>query len=117
MNVSSFVSVLKKVGQVILFAEGLEKVYKPFLQIIPGEAKVADKLDLLTKLVVDAEVMGQAIQAPGSQKAAMLAPAAFQLLLDLPILQGKKPKDPAQAKLDAAAVGAAVAKFLNNFEG
>lgn len=115
-----FVSILKKVGTAILIAEGIEKQYSPLLGMIPGSDKVLpkieDRMEMATKIVTDAEIMGQAIQAPGTQKAVMAAPAMFQLLLDLPVLRGRKPKDPVQAKQDAQEVGAALAKFLNNFE-
>lgn len=115
-----FLSILKKVGQVVLQAEGFEKQYSPLAGLIPGGDKIVtkleDKLELATKIVTDAEVMGQALGVPGAQKAKMAAGPMFQLLLDIPILQGKKPKDPAQARADAEALGGALAKFLNNFE-
>lgn len=119
-----FVSILKKIGNVILLAEGFEKAYGPVVTgMIPGTkddavlAKVNDRLDQATKIVIDAEVMGQAISAPGTQKAKMAGGPMFQLLMDLPILQGKKPKDPVKAKADAQALSGALAEFLNNFEG
>jgi hypothetical protein len=115
-------SFLKKLGSLVLKATELVVGYGPTVrQLMPpqGDAvvqTVEDKLLLATKIVMDAEVMGQAIGAPGTQKAAMAAPAIFQLLLDLPVLNGKKPKDPVQAKAAATALGGALADFLNCFE-
>jgi len=118
----NFTSILKKIGQGIATATGLYNAYAPLVQAVAPSttsavAKIADRLDLATKIVIDAEIMGQAINAPGTQKAAMAAGPMFQLLLDLPILQGKKPKDPEKAKADAEKLGGALADFLNDFEG
>lgn len=116
-----FVSILKKVGQAVLLAQGIEKQYSPLLGMIPrsGEALAAvdDRLDRAVKIITDAEVMGQALAVPGADKARMAAGPMFQLLLDMPVIRGLKPKDPVQAKADAEALGGALAKFLNNFEG
>lgn len=115
-----FISILKKVGQVVLQAEGIEKQYSPLLGLIPHAAdvipKVEDRMDRAVKIITDAEVMGQAISVPGPQKAAMAAGPMFQLLLDMPVIRGLKPKDPAKAKADAEKLGGALAEFLNNFE-
>jgi hypothetical protein len=115
-----FVSILKKVGQIVLQAEGFERQYSPLLGMIPGSdkfvPKIEDKLETATKIITDAEIMGQALGVAGPQKASMAAGPMFQLLLDLPIIQGKKPKDPVKAKADAEALGGALAEFLNNFE-
>lgn len=128
----SFLSVLKKIGQQANKFDSLIPVVGTYVHfatsLIPGEKddKIADKVlahtqDGLLRLqgiILDAEVFGQAIALPGSQKAAAVAPAVNQLLMDsLPLLRGKKPKDAAQTKADAAALGGALAKYLNGFEG
>lgn len=129
---ASFKSILKKIGEVANTASAAIPIYgtliklgmAPFLK--DTDVDKLDKVDkvmniaqdgLLTamKIVLDAEVMGQAIGAPGAQKAAMIAPAMQSLLNDLPILKGKKPKDEASAKLKAQAFGAALADYFNEF--
>jgi hypothetical protein len=125
----SFLSVLKKIGQVANTASTVVPVYGQLAQAIAAttpsvkDDKVVaaglgfanDGLVQAQNIILNAEVMGQAISAPGAQKAAMAAPAFNQLLMSLPILQGKKPKDPEAAKAKALAVGAALADYINEF--
>jgi hypothetical protein len=127
----SFTSVLKKIGQVFNSAEKAVPAYgqlallataltpntKDDEIVAKGLAIANDGLVRFQNIIVDAEIVGQALGMPGSQKAAAAAPAILQLFLDLPIIKGKKPKDPAQSKLDAAELGGALAKFMNGFEG
>ena len=114
----NFVSILKKIGLGVAQATGIYEGYKPLITAVAPQVgqHLGDGLELAAKIVLDAEIMGAAIGAPGSQKAAMLAGPMFQLLLDLPVLRGKKPKDPEDAKLKAQKVGADIADFLNCFE-
>lgn len=127
----SFLSVLKKIGQKIV--GGQEKVteYGAIAQTIaaltPGTADdkavaaaltiANDGLVRFQNIIIDAEVFGQAIGTPGPDKAKMAAPAILQLFLDLPVIKDKKPKDADVTKADAEALGGALAKFLNGFEG
>ncbi len=125
-----FTSLLKKIGQAANAADQFIPVYGPLVHAVTSSISAktdekatsaiqatSDGLHQLEALVVHAEAMGQAISAPGSQRAAMLAPAAFQLLMDgLTVCRGKKPRDADSARVKAAAVGAAVADFLNEFE-
>lgn len=128
----SFLSILKKIGQDVNLADQYIPVYGQlihgFTSMIPGSSKIdnavsigvsksMDGLVAFQKIVLDAEVFGQAAGIPGAQKAAGIAPAVLQLFLDLPILQGEKPKDPVSAKAKAAALGGALADFINEFEG
>lgn len=108
-----FTSFLKTLAQDIGIVAG---VIAPYRNAVPAVGGLADKLDLISKTVVDVEIVGQAMSAPGAQKAAASAGPIFQVLMDLPILQGKKPKDEAKAKAAAAALGGALADFLNSFE-
>ncbi len=127
----SFLSVLKKIGQKVIGADEQIKEYTPiaqmFTSLIPGDkddkivnaALLAanDGLVRFQKIILDVEVIGQEMQLQGSVKAAMAAPAIVQLFMDLPIIKGRKPKDPEVTKADAAALGGALAKFLNGWEG
>ena len=123
-------SVLKKVGEEVLHASEAVPVWGQFARIgaslIPGDkddkavekviAAATDKLDLLEREIVAVETFGQALALPGDQKAIAVGPAALQILLEMRLVKGKKPKDAEQSKADAAAVGGAIAKFLNGFE-
>jgi len=116
-------SFLKNLGKILSTASTLIPVYGPLIgALIPGTkddviiAGAADRIDGLISVVTQAEVMGQAIQAPGAQKAAMAAPAILQILLSSKLVAGKKPKDAAAAKAAAENVGKALADFLNAFE-
>ncbi len=127
----SFLSVLKKIGQEVNAASAFVPVYGQLLQattaLIPGDredkaiakgiAVTTDGLTRFQNIVVDAEVFGQAIGVKGADKAIGAAPAILQLFLDLPVIKGRKPKDAEVTKADAAALGGALAKFLNGFEG
>ena len=123
----SFLSVLKKIGQKINGGNEQVQVYGALAQIVaaatPGTtddrivAIANDGLVRFQNIIVDAEVFGQALSLPGTQKAEMAAPALIQLLMDLPILKGKKPEDPVQTKADAAALAGAMAKFYNGYKG
>ncbi len=126
-----FTSVLKKIGLAALEADQFIPMFGPMVHIftsgisanVDGKATeviqgVSDGLKQLEALVVHAEAMGAAIGAPGAQKATMLAPAAFQLLSDgLELTRGKKPKNADSARAKAAAVAAAIADFVNEYEG
>ncbi len=128
---NKFVSILKKIGLAVLGAQTQIQPYASIAQAVAALSKgdaddkavakatavINDGLVKFQDIILDAEVMGQALALPGSQKATMAAPAVMQLFMDLPILRGKKPVDPAQTKLDAEALGAALAKFMNGYEG
>lgn len=128
---NKFISVLKKIGLAAMAADQFIPIYGPMVHAITSSISTkaddkatsilqatSDGLHQLEALVVHAEAMGSAIGAPGTQKAAMLAPAAFQLLMDgLTLTRGKKPKDPESARTKAAAAAAAIADFINEFEG
>jgi hypothetical protein len=125
----SFLSALKSFGQKVNTASTVIPVYGQLAQAVvaltPGDkddkavaaglAIANDGLVQAQNIIMNAEVMGQAISVPGAQKAAMAAPALQQLLMSLPILQGKKPKDPVVAMQKATAVGAALADYINQY--
>ena len=123
----SFLSVLKKIGQKINGGSDQVQAYGALAQIVAATTKstaddrivaiAQDGLVQFQNIIVDVEVFGQALSLPGAQKAAAAAPAIHQLLMNLPIIKGKKPKDPEQTKADAAALGGALAKYFNGYEG
>lgn len=127
---ASFKSVLKKIGEVALAGASILPVYGGFARAIalsiPGDKDdaavdrilrtAADGLVTAQNVIIAMEAAGAAAGIPGPQKAAMTAPALHQLFMTLPILQGKKPKDPAAALLKAQAVGGALADYFNQFE-
>jgi hypothetical protein len=126
----SFLSILKKIGQEAnKFDEAIPIIgsYAHMAtSLIPGDRDdkavdaalqfAQDGLVRFQNIILDAEVFGQAAGVPGPQKAIGVAPAVLQLFLDLPVIKGKRPKDPEVTKADAAALGGALAKFLNGFE-
>ena len=133
---NKFVSVLKKIGEVFSGKPGTKiqpsvDAYTNLAravaaitpnttddQIVEAEAAITqDGLIRLQSIITDAEVVGQTLGLAGDQKAIMSAQAINQLLMDLPLVKGLKPEDPEQTKADAAAVGAAFAKYLNGFKG
>ncbi len=127
---NKFVSILKKIGSAFVSANDKVPAYVALAQAgvaLSGNPSAINSVNLASGLIndglvrfqniiLDAEIMGQAISAPGTQKSVMAAPAILQLFLDLPILKGKDPKDADQSRIDAAELGGALAKFLNGFE-
>lgn len=124
-------SVLKKIGEAAMAASSFIPIYGPAIRAtvvaISGGSKHADSVEhmitsvgdgliIAQNIVLAAEAAGNAISVPGAQKAAMTAPALHQLLMTLPLLQGKKPKDATQAMEKAKAVGGALADYFNQFE-
>ncbi len=127
----SFLSVLKKIGQKVVgggeqfnaygsLATGIVALTPGIKddQVVAAAISAAnDGLVRFQKIIIDAEIFGQALEIPGNLKAVGAAPAIVQLFMDLPIIKGRKPKDPEVTKADAAALGGALAKFLNGWEG
>lgn len=116
-------NLLKKIGNVLLTATGVLTGYGPLIgTLIPGDkddkimATALDKLDLAANTIVRVEGFGQAIKLPGADKARAAAPEVFQILLNLKLVAGKKPKDVEGAKAAAQRLGGDLADFLNCFE-
>ena len=122
-------NILKKIGQILNAADQYIPMYGSLIHavtnsILPGKeaqittiaAAVTDGLHIASKIVVDAEIAGQAAGLAGPQKMLLTGPALAQLFLDLPVLQGRKPKDAEKFKADAAKLGGAIADLLNDFE-
>ena len=110
---------LKKIGAGIL--QGLKiatNVLPTISQEIPATAgiigKIQDGIDLIGGVIVSAEVMGQALNLPGTQKLTAAAPQVAQIILQSALLAGKKIAD--QAKFNAGCVKVAdgFADILNS---
>lgn len=125
----SFKSFIKSIGQAVNAADSLIPVYGPiihaFTSTIPGDTDarvshavsvVQDKLDLMTHVVVDAQIARESIGISGVQAASMTAPKLAQLFLDIELVRGKKPKDAAKFKEDSAKLGGILNDLLANFE-
>jgi hypothetical protein len=128
---ANFLTVLKKIGQGALAASTAIPIYGQAIRgvtaLIPGDKDdaavdkvlniAADGLVTAQNIILQAEAMGAALGVPGADKAKMSAPAIHQLLMSLPILKGKHPKDQVSALAKAEALGGALAAYLNEYEG
>ncbi len=127
----SFLSVLKKIGQKVIGGGEQVKEYGAIAQTIAAltDSDKDDKIvakalsfanDGLVKfqnIILDIEVIGQEMMIPGPMRAVAVAPAILQLFMDLPVIKGKKFKNPETAKVKAAALAAAFADLMNEVEG
>jgi hypothetical protein len=127
---SKFVSILKKIGQGALIGAQVVPIYGEVARgiarlttttkddevIEKGLGVASDGLVAAQNIILNAEAMGAALGVPGADKAKASAPAIHQLFMSLPILKGKKPKDPAVAMEKAQALGGAIADYLNCYE-
>lgn len=125
----SFKSVIKKIGEDINKADQAIPVWGGLIHAVTsaipgingttvdkGITVVQDKLDQIQSIVVDAEAFGQAAGLKGEDLAKGIGPAVTQVLIDMPLIKGKKPKDPEAAKAIAAKIGGLVYDYLNQFE-
>jgi hypothetical protein len=120
----SFLSVLKDIGNAVNTANQIVNGYGPIAaQLIPGTkddkiiAIAQTTLDDAANVVVNAEAFGQALSLPGTAKATAAAGPMYQLMLQMKLVAGKKPKDEAAARAAAQRMGQDLADFLNAFEG
>lgn len=125
----SFTSVLEKISQDVNKFDAAIPIWGELIHaatsMIPGAdgkvtqavAMVDNGLQRAANIIVDVQVMRRAIGASGEQGALMAAPAIAQLYLDLPMIKGRKPKDPEKFKADSARLAGVLADLANNFEG
>lgn len=115
---------LKTVGKIALEVGKVAPVVGPIVKVIapstaPGVQAVvnhADDLVQVAQIVLQAEAMGQAIQAPGAQKLQMAAPLVAQMLLSSSLLAGKTIADPVKFQFGCQQLAAGMADILNSLE-
>jgi hypothetical protein len=90
-------------GQLIQFGAGLASAATAE-KVGQAEQVVYDRLGALSKLVIDAQTMGDAVGLTGEQKRNMIATQAIQIFADLPLLKGHTPDDAEDAKAKVAAL-------------
>jgi hypothetical protein len=125
----SFKSVVHAIVEDIEKVGGLVPAYGQLIQLGAGlasastaekvgqvEQVVYDRFGALSKLVIDAQAMGDAVGLTGEQKRSMIATQAVQILADLPILKGHTPDDPEDAKAKVAAMMGAINDVLKCYK-
>lgn len=118
----SFLSVLGKIVKVV----GVVSGFVPLVGQIAGPGgkpvldATQDKLDKAVNVIVSVEQafanIGEA-QGSGSKKLAAAVPFVAQIIQQVDLLSGKKPKDEAKFTAAATALTSALADILNSFEG
>lgn len=109
---------LKKLGSII--AKGLQLAGQ-FEGLIPANVAqtytiVKNELVQIAKVIIDVEVMGQALSLPGAQKLTAATPAVAQIILDSAILAHRKIADEALFKAGAQKIADGMADVLNSIK-
>lgn len=115
---------LKRAAQIIIEAggivAGIGPAVQPFVAALdpkaaPVVATVTDRFQSLVDAVMQAEVFGQSLGLPGTDKAKAAAGPIAQILMDYMTVRGYKLADDQKAKLyaTAQAIGGNIADFLN----
>jgi hypothetical protein len=117
----SFVSVLKKVGQVLANVASIEAIGVPlFKQLDPKAAPVVDKLDLIFKQVYGVEGMFAAAypgQQTGPQKLIAATTLVAPLLASVDSIAGTHVEDSAAKQAAIAKITGGIADYINAHSG
>ena len=112
-------SFLKKLGQIAQVAVKLTPYGQLIAPLLPAGAQgsvahVLDTISGVAAVVMQAEMMGQALSLPGADKLKAATPAVAQMILQSSMIAGKKIHDEALFKLGAEKVASGVADILNS---
>lgn len=112
---------LKRFGEIVLKITAIATGLAP---LISGAAPastavvrvVVDDLTLIAKIIMDVEVMGQALSLTGTQKLEAAAPLVAQLVLNSSALAGQQIADPARFKAACTTIASGMADLLNSLK-
>ncbi len=114
---------LKKLGSIAIAVGKTAPIAGPILgAIIPGTqddaiiAKVTPSIDSIVGVIVQAEIMGQALSLPGADKLKAATPAIAQLIVQSSLVAGKQIADPALFESGCAKIAAGMADCLNSLK-
>lgn len=116
---------LQKFGEVVLrglaIASGVAPLAGPMITgLLPGSggavATITSDLQLIAGVIQNAEVMGQAIKAPGQQKLIMAAPLVEQIVLNSSLLAHHKIANEAAFRKACEGIASNTADLLNSLE-
>lgn len=109
---------LKKLAGVLLKAGEVAAGIGPWLP--PGYQPVAQTvttdLHQIQNVIVQAEVMGQALQLPGPDKLKAAAPSVAQIILQSSVLAGRKIANPELFQRGSTKVADGMADILNSLD-
>lgn len=115
---------LKKVGEIAakgaIAVSGAERFLPVIRAFLPKGAQdelqvIEDTLPKIAKAIEDAEIIGAALQLPGTQKLTAAAPLVGQVLLKSPMFRGKKVQDQALFLRACTKIADGIADLLNSF--
>lgn len=117
-------SFLKKLGQII--ATGLKVVnnvsgFIPYIPGLPAQVgsivtEVKSDLGAMASAIVGAEVIGNALALPGTDKLRAAVPGVEQVILASEVMRHRKIKDEAKFKAAVAGLASNMADLLNSLE-
>lgn len=117
-------SFLKDFGKIASKALGIAGQLTPvagtiITAVAPGSkaATVTNEIGAITSLILQAEVMGQALNLKGPDKLKAVTPMVSATIRSLPPFAGKKISDPAKFDAAVAQIASSVADLLNAVEG
>lgn len=120
------ISWLKKIGKGAQIAAEFVPQLQPYLALIkrftPDAVDVridqaSAKADEFAAVVIQGEVIGQALGLAGPDKLKAITPLLAQLVLKSDVLAGKKIEDPVLFQRGVASLGSGWADILNSVKG
>lgn len=112
---------LSKIGKVALQVTSAIIGFGPLAHtVVPQHGgtvtSVIDTVTQIRAIIVQAEIMGQALGLPGEQKLRAAAPAVAQIILMSDVLAGRKIDDPALFHAGVTKITDGMADILNSLE-
>ncbi len=110
---------LKKLGSALLKVTQIVTGFGPLVaSVVPQSSGainvVTSDLQQIAGVIGTAEAMGQAINAPGTQKLTMAAPLVAQIINQSALMVGKKIADPAAFQKACEGIASNMADLLNS---
>ncbi len=114
---------LSQIGQIALQLGKIAPIAGPILSaLIPGTkdaaiiAKATTTIDQLAGIIVQAEIMGQALNLKGPDKLKAATPAIAQMILQSSVMTGRTIADPVLFEASCTGIASHVAGLLNSLK-
>lgn len=110
-------SLLKKIGTIILKGTQVLLNIAPLVQaVMPGSAGVINEFNQIAAIIVQVEVMGQALGIAGPDKLKAAAPAVAQIILQSSVMVHREIADPVKFNAACATIAGGMADLLNSLK-